>query len=64
LSIQPTGRKKLVSRWCSRRFISSRLASTGVASSTRTAVTNSDHTDSGMRNIVMPGQRSLMIVAR
>ena len=51
-------------RWWSSRFISSVAASTGVASSTRIDVMNSDQTLSGMRNIVMPGQRSLMIVVR
>src|SRR5207302_3423671 len=36
--------------------------STGSASRPRMAVMNSDHTDSGMRNQVMPGARLLMIV--
>ena len=50
--------------WCSRRFISSVAARTGVARSTRIEVMNRLQTDSGMRNIVMPAQRSLMIVVR
>ena len=36
--------------------------STGTASSSRMLVMNSDHTVIGNRNIVMPGQRMLMIV--
>ncbi len=38
-------------------------ASTGSASSSRKAVISTDHANSGMRNIVMPGARILMIVA-
>ena len=36
--------------------------STGVAKHARIDVMNSDHTVRGMRNIVMPGARMLMIV--
>ena len=36
--------------------------STGTASSSRIAVTKRDHTVRGIRNIVMPGQRMLMMV--
>ena len=38
-------------------------ASTGSASSSRNAVISTDHGNSGMRNIVMPGARMLTIVA-
>ena len=38
-------------------------ASTGSASRSRNAVTSTDHTNSGMRNMVMPGARMLKIVA-
>ncbi len=38
-------------------------ASTGSASSSRKAVISTDHGNSGMRNMVMPGARMLKIVA-
>ena len=46
----------------SSQSIAAAADSTGTASNNRIAVMNSDHTASGRRNIVMPGQRMFTMV--
>ncbi len=58
----PAGSKKAVPKLRSVSSMVSAPASTGIASSSRIAVMNSPHTNSGMRCMVMPGARILMMV--
>ncbi len=59
---QPAGLKKFVPAVRSSSCITSAEVSTGSANACRSAVMNSAQTVIGIRNIFMPGARSMMIV--
>ena len=61
-TVQPTGLKKLVPTMRSSNCMTRAEVSTGSANAWRIAVMNIAQTVIGMRNIVMPGARSMMIV--
>jgi len=61
-TVHPTGWKKFVPAVRSRSCITRADVSTGSANACKSAVMNIAHTVIGMRNIFMPGARSMMMV--